>query len=142
MRIDYNDLPLHLKKQVDTQLCSAIKQLKETKYHSKDTVSGGVKFRSKAEAKRYEELMLVLALGQISKLKLQPTYNLQNAYTTPQGTRIRAITYTPDFEYVEGGRTVCEDVKGGEATKTKEYKRNVKMFRERYPEIEFREVTR
>lgn len=89
-----------------------------TKYHSKKTVVNGITFDSKKEAARYAELMILRAAGKIQNLKLQEEFTLQNGFTTPQGERIRPITYRADFTYTKDGQRIVEDVKG---YKTKEY---------------------
>lgn len=63
--------------------------------------------------------------GKIKNLKLQETFTLQNAFTTPEGERIPAITYKADFTYDSGNGTVIEDVKG---MKTDVYKLKFKMM--------------
>lgn len=114
----------------------------ESKYHAVRTVSGGLKFDSAKEARRYEELMLLLRVGQIRKLKVQPEYTLQEAYTDPEtGERIHAMRYRADFSFERetvpdvNGAThwlpVVEDVKSP-ATKTQLYRNKVKLLREKY----------
>ena len=60
-------------------------QRKERKYRNEPTVSHGITFDSKKEARRYEELLLMLKAGTIRKLKLQVDFTLQEAYTAPEG---------------------------------------------------------
>lgn len=109
-----------------------------------------IKFDSKREAARYDELMLMLKSGQIRDLRLQQNFTLQEAYTLPDGTRVRSIVYKADFCYelltehkclVDGGVVyetcqdwvkVVEDVKGGKATQTKVYAMKKKMMRDKY----------
>ena len=93
--------------------------------------------------------MLMLRAGQIRELKLQPQFTLQEAYTTPEGNRVRAIRYDADFSYyvlttelyVADGvgstkaedewKYVVEDVKS-KATKTRVYAMKKKLLREKY----------
>lgn len=105
-----------------------------------------IKFDSKREAARYDELMLMLREGKIRDLRLQAEFTLQEAYTTPDGERVRAIRYKADFTYerlagrftdvapidIEKWDKVVEDVKGGKATQTKVYAMKKKMMREKY----------
>lgn len=91
-----------------------------------------IRFASKAEARRYDELMLLLKTGKIHDLKLQPEYTLQEAYTTPEGKRVRAIKYVADFSYVSESGFVVEDVKGGRATQTRVYSIKKKLMREKF----------
>lgn len=105
-----------------------------SKYGNKKTVRNGVKFDSKAEARRYEELCLLQRAGEITDLRLQPRYELQPKFKRGKKT-IQAITYIADFEYCERGRVVAEDVKG---VKTQVFSIKAKMFQFRYPDIELR----
>lgn len=108
-----------------------------------------IKFDSKKEQKRYTELLELLKSGEIRNLKLQPNFTLQEAYTTPGGERIRAVTYRADFSYIRtntenkyiedwralvnaGGVFVVEDVKGGKATRTPEFEIKRKLFADLY----------
>lgn len=96
-----------------------------TKYNNRKTTRNGITFDSAKEAKRYDELMLMLKAGQISNLKLQPEFTLQEAFTTPQGEKIRAVRYRADFMYECCGVINVEDVKG---YKTKEYELKRKLM--------------
>lgn len=113
------------------------------KYHNVREDRGELHFDSKKEARRFDELMLLLKAGRIRDLKLQPQYTLQEAYTTPEGKRVRAIRYQADFSYEEfceaiigpgGGGTwlpVVEDVKS-KATKTRVYAIKKKLMRDKF----------
>lgn len=107
---------------------------KAPKYRAKRTMLDGIAFDSGKEAKRYRELCLLAAGGSIAALVLQPCYELQPSFKR-NGKTIRAITYRADFQYIENGRTIAEDVKG---FKTKDFLLKAKMFQYRYPEIELR----
>ena len=111
-----------------------LKQLglqQKSKYKNEPVYRGKIRFASKKEARRYDELMLLLRAGKIEKLKLQPQFVLQEAYTTPEGERIRAITYLADFSYERGGKLVVEDVKS-RGTATDKYRIKRKLLQERY----------
>lgn len=103
------------------------------KYGAKQTEVDGHIFPSKAEAKRYIELKLLERAGQISNLRLQPKYEILPKFKSNQ-----AIHYIGDFEYIENGKKVVEDVKG---VKTAVYRLKKKMFEYKYPDIELREVS-
>ena len=103
----------------------------KTKYGSRKDTRGELRFDSKKEARRYDELMVMLRAGIISDLRLQPQFTLQESYVTETGERIRAIRYTADFSYKFGGKLVVEDVKS-KPTRTKEYLRNRKFMRSRF----------
>lgn len=101
------------------------------KYNNQPTERNGIKFDSRKEADRYEELMLLLKAGEIDNLKLQPQFTLQESYMTPEGERIRAIRYVADFSYWQEGDMVVEDVKS-KATATAQYKMKKKLMQERF----------
>lgn len=113
---------------------------KKAKYHNQPTTRGALRFDSKKEARRYDELMLMLRAGTIRDLKLQPQFTLQESYITPEGERVRAIRYVADFSFERAtapdaqGRVyyikTVEDVKS-EATRTEKYKIKRKLFREK-----------
>lgn len=96
------------------------------------TASGAVlRFDSKKEARRYDHLTLRQQAGEIHDLRLQVDFTLQEAYTDPEGRRVRAIRYRADFTYRErDGRLVVEDVKS-KPTRTREYLIKRKLMKER-----------
>lgn len=73
-------------------------------------------YDSKREAKRAAELKLLEKAGVISHLQEQVVYELiPSQYRIVNGKKKcieRAIKYIADFQYVENGNTVVEDVKG------------------------------
>lgn len=115
------------------------KQVHTGKYHSTPDYRGTIRFDSKKEARRYDELMLLQQAGKISDLKLQPQFTLQESYRTPEGKRVQAIRYVADFSYVTNdGNTIVEDVKSP-ATKTRVYQIKRKLMMERKG-IEVKEI--
>lgn len=123
------------------------------KYHNRKTAritpeGNTLEFDSQKEARRYDELALLLAAGKIRDLKLQPEYTLQETYITLEGVRVRAIRYRADFSYERATAPDCqgmvhwlpvvEDVKS-EATKTRVYAIKRKLMHERFG-IDVREV--
>lgn len=103
------------------------------KYHNRKVTVNGITFDSQKEADRYLELMLLQKAGKIDRLKLQPEFTLQEAFTTPDGEKVKAIRYRADFTYRKKMRdgadtywvSVVEDVKG---YRTKEYQQKRKMM--------------
>jgi hypothetical protein len=71
----------------------------------KNVKSGG--FDSIRERKRYQELVLMEKLGLISDLKTQVKVEV-----IPKQDGERAAHYIMDFQYVEKGEEIWEDVKG------------------------------
>ena len=101
----------------------------------------GYKFDSRKEARRYRELLLLEAAGEIRDLELQPKYVLQIAFEhLATKTIYRAITYTADFRYREGGQIIVEDVKSPPTRKKADYAIRKKLFIKLHPEIVFRET--
>ncbi|MEG2679012.1 MAG: DUF1064 domain-containing protein, partial [Oscillospiraceae bacterium] len=72
---------------------------KVSKYHNEPDTRGALRFDSKKEARRYDELLLMAKAGRIRKLRLQVQYTLQEGYITAEGERVRAIRYVADFAY-------------------------------------------
>lgn len=80
------------------------------KYDAVRTEVDGIKFASKAEAKRYAELKLLERAKQIANVLLQPSFDLL-VWTGQRAHRIGE--YRADFAYNDAaGRRVYEDVKG------------------------------
>jgi hypothetical protein len=90
------------------------------KYRAQPTVSDGIRFASKAESRRYQELKLLEKAGEIKELELQPKFPLSVPWY--QGHNNAVIgTYLADFRYFRRSRQkgygtawkhVVEDVKG------------------------------
>lgn len=99
-----------------------------SKYGNQITTVNGIQFDSQKEADRYQQLITLLKAGKITRLKLQHSFTLQGAFITPDGEKIRAITYIADFTYYdENGAFIVEDVKG---YKTRTYKDKYKRMAE------------
>lgn len=96
------------------------------KYNSKKVVINGIKFDSKIEAKRYEELKLLVKYGKIKELELQKKFVLIPTIRTSVET-LRETSYYCDFYYfdVERNEYIVEDVKG---MILPEYQLKKKMF--------------
>lgn len=84
----------------------------------------GIRFASKAEARRYQELRLLERAGQIAELVLQPRYVL-----SVDGVKIGE--YRGDFRYITlpSYAPVTEDVKG---VRTDMYRWKIKHLRAQY----------
>ncbi|NCB05574.1 MAG: DUF1064 domain-containing protein [Clostridia bacterium] len=116
-------------------------QPKKSKYHNEPDSRGDLRFDSKKEARRFDELALMLKVGQIRNLRLQAQYTLQESFIAPDGDRVRAIRYVADFAYERATAPDCtgtvywlpvvEDVKS-KATKTAQYEMKKKLLRERF----------
>lgn len=105
------------------------------KYHAKKTVLDNIIFDSKAEAQRYAELKIFEQAGEISDLKIHPTFNLLPGVRW-NGKRYRAATFTPDFWYVENDKQIVEDVKS-KPTQTAAFTLRLKLWIREHPEDEW-----
>lgn len=104
----------------------------KSKFHNTKVTSDDAVFDSKMEFKRWQQLKLLLAAGEIKNLQRQPEFTLQPAFKK-RNKAYRAITYRADFQYqTQDGRTVVEDVKGME---TDVFKIKRKMFEYKFPEL-------
>lgn len=113
--------------------------MKYNKYNASKTVADGIKFDSRAEARRYRELKLLQRAGEIKDLELQPSFLLVEGFKC-RGKSYRDIRYIADFAYTEvrTGLQVVEDVKGVE---TEVFRLKKKLFLKKYGNIyDFRVV--
>lgn len=136
MAIDLHSLSEDAQRQILRKLGQTKGKPTANKYHARKDSRGAIRFDSQREARRYDELMLLLKAGEIRRLKLQPQYTLQESYVTPDGERIRAIRYVADFSYErrcerDEWALIIEDVKS-RATATQVYRNKKKMMREIY----------
>lgn len=105
---------------------------RRSKYRAVPTVIDGIRFDSKAEARRWQELKLLERAGEIHGLSRQPRFRL----TVPLmrggndvGTH-ELGEYRADFWYLDRqGRLVVEDVKG---VRTPLYRWKKKHFEAQY----------
>lgn len=90
------------------------------KFHARRTqgLTSLTTYDSKGEMLRAEYLKQEQREGKISDLKEKPSIEL-----------VAGIKYKPDFSYVQGGRTVYEDYKGGRATMAGRFPTIVKLWR-------------
>ena len=141
MGISIADLPLAYQEQAVRKYKASLQKEygsgdRKNKYSNQHATRSGIKFDSKKEANRYDELMLMLQSGDIYDLRLQVDFTLQEAYTTPAGERVRAIRYRADFTYweistgAESPEFIIEDVKS-KGTVTQPYLMKKKMLKAR-----------
>lgn len=105
------------------------------KYRNKKVQVDMYEFDSIKESKRYKELKLLERAGKINNLELQKKYLL-----IPKQKDERAVSYIADFYYIENNREIVEDVKSKITSKKTDYIIKRKLFKERYKNIEFREI--
>jgi hypothetical protein len=102
------------------------------KYGAVPTTVDGVRFHSKAEARRYAELKLLERAGEIRELELQPKFPIvAGGRWCLKGREKTVCTYIADFRYRRGpkGILVIEDVKG---MRTPVYKLKKKLVEAQY----------
>lgn len=92
------------------------------KYSAQATEVDGIRFASKREARRYQELKLLEYAGGIGGLELQPRFPL-----VVNGVKVGV--YVADFQYEENGEIVTEDCKG---VRTQVYRLKAKLVRALY----------
>jgi hypothetical protein len=140
MGIELSDLPEKYRRIALAQMGGRKKPPKITeeippgkggKYHAVKETRGAITFDSRKEARRYDALVVMLRCGEIEDLRVQPEFTLIEAYTTPEGEKIRAMRYRADFSYRKQGQLIVEDVKSA-ATRTRVYLDKRKLMREKY----------
>lgn len=113
-----------------------------TKYNAKKTTIGNITFASRLEADRYEQLLWLERVGEISDLWLQVELQVNHGRIYPEsGVKIKSTNYVADFMYTDKAqhKIIIEDTKGME---TPEFRLKWNLAQSQYPEYEFRKVTR
>lgn len=105
-----------------------------SKYRNKKVQIDRYVFDSIKEGQRYRELAILERAGKISDLELQPKFLLQESFRK-NGKTYRKIEYVADFQYIENGKTIVEDVKG---IQTDVFKLKHKLFEKKYPDLELK----
>lgn len=101
------------------------------KFGNKPTEVDGWKFASMDEAKRYQQLKLLKAAGEIMHFDIHPAFHLAPG-----------VRYTADFTvYYHDGTIEVEDVKGGRATATKDFGIRRRLFDGQHPLAPLKIVT-
>jgi len=107
---------------------------RRNKYGAQATEIEGIRFDSKAEARRYLQLKAMEQAGEITGLEIQIKYEL-----IPAQGKERPVFYVADFRYTDqSGAVIVEDTKSA-PTKTKEYVIKRKLMKWIHG-IEIREV--
>jgi hypothetical protein len=78
---------------------------KKSKYNNVKVKFDGYTFDSAKEMRRYIELRMLQTIGEITDLRLQVPYDLNDGGT-------HKLTYYADFVYKINGVEITEDVKG------------------------------
>jgi hypothetical protein len=94
-----------------------------SKYKAVKSVVNGVTFDSRAEARRYHQLLELQGLGEIQDLELQPVFILAPSVKFVGSARAKpALRYFADFKYTQMGEVFVEDVKSEMTKKLPAYK--------------------
>lgn len=145
MSVDISRLGPSAQRQIYQKLTAQGKKAQTTsKYHAEKTQrimpNGSIRtFDSLREAKRYDELALLLQAGAIRNLRLQQNFTLVEGYITAEGETVRPMIYKADFAYERPTEpdvtgtvhwlNVVEDAKG---VRTDTYKMKKKLMLEKY----------
>lgn len=94
-----------------------LSNVRRSKYGAVPTMVDGIRFASKKEARRYQELRLLERAGEIAGLTVQPAFPLKARLTVRAESMKRSEligTYVGEFAYLEQatGAQIVEDVKG------------------------------
>lgn len=142
MSMNLADLPPQAREKIASKLVKEERDnLAGSKYYNQKAVrvledGTAIHFDSQKEARRFDELSILLKAGKIRNLKLQAEFTLREAYTSAEGYHVRSIRYRADFEYEEQiapdtWKRVVEDVKS-DATKTRVYSIKKKLLYEKF----------
>jgi hypothetical protein len=91
------------------------------KYGAIPTEVDGIKFASRAEARRYGDLALLQEGGLITDLVCHPKFEIKV-------NGMHVCYYVADFQYMDGDKLIVEDVKSS-ATVTKLYLLKKKLMK-------------
>lgn len=124
---------------IDGKTFGELKSPKKPKYkvaEVNDRTVDGIVFDSKGEMQRYLDLVLLENRGEISELRLQPEFTLEEGYRGRDGKYVRPVKYIADFSYWENKNYVVEDYKGHQ---TSQYLLKRKLFRKKFASLKFKE---
>lgn len=99
----------------------------KNKYFAKKTNAGD----SKAEIRRYNELLLMEKAGVIKNIIKQPQFILQEGFRYKNERAYPQMKYTADFQYfdIERNVTVIEEVKSSYTAKLTDYRLRSRLFK-------------
>jgi len=103
---------------------------RRSKYNNIKTVVNGVVCDSKAEGKRYAELLILQRAGDVRDLRFHPRYELRVG-------GVLICYYEADWEYVDLNFPHTETVEDKKGAKTAVYQIKKKLFKALYPEKRF-----
>lgn len=99
--------------------------MRKNKYNARPTIIDGIRFASAKEAKRYQELLILLRANKIGYLERQPAFDL---HAGKGNQRVRIGEYRADFRYIDNatGESIVEDVKSRATAKIQLYRWKLK----------------
>jgi hypothetical protein len=118
------------------------KAKRASKFNNSSITIDGFNFQSKKEGRRYQTLKVMLEAGQITDLRMQVSYVLNEAVKyAGEKRKTPTMKYIADFVYtdVATGQIVVEDVKSAVTRKLRPY-RMKKHFMFTVHGIEIKEV--
>jgi hypothetical protein len=95
---------------------------------------------SKAEAKRCNDLHLLLRAGKIAGLNIAPRFHFAVDGRDVKMGNGQTARYTADFTYIEGNKQVVEDVKPSGGLMERDFPLRFALAKALFPTIEFRVV--
>lgn len=115
---EYADSPISRRMTRDQAYAARTEKKSKSKYgNQKVDTADGLTFDSKAEYRRWCELSWMLKAKEITDLQRQVPFVLVPPQVSPDGTKLRGITYVADFTYRDKtGALVVEDPKGDSTT--------------------------
>lgn len=99
----------------------------KSKYGNKKIVWNGIKFDSKLELARYQELLILERGGFVKSLQRQIAFEL-----VPKQNGLRSIKYIADHVYFKDGIRIVEDVKSPHSVKLPTYVHKKKLMKQVY----------
>ena len=96
------------------------------KYHVSKVRANNITYDSKAECDRHWML-----IQKEKNLEILALHYHQIRFTLGISDKNRAISYTPDFTYIEDGELVAEEVKG---FRVRDWPVRAALFKEQFPE--------
>lgn len=100
----------------------------------------GHKHDSIMEAKRCDELHLMLAAGEIDDLIVWPQFWFVIDGRQVKHDNGRRLGYLADFGYSQNGSEIVEDVKGSKAVDSRDWPIRKAVFKALFPTFELREI--
>lgn len=104
------------------------------KYGNHKVECGGIKFDSKKEMRRYQELMIEQRAGLISGLELQPEFPffVDGKPLKHKEKGARQLKYVADFRYIRDGVEIIEDAKSSATAKDSLFRLKKALFETLY----------